>query len=92
MTVVKRIVLGEIENGVTANNAETFCTCQYTLDHPKLCNHCVVDYALRRAKACIIASSYKDVAIGGAMDSVQEIIEKKVRLLVEEEPTHIDPL
>jgi hypothetical protein len=82
MTAVKDNVLQIIENGITANDKQSFCTCQYAPEGIEVCNYCKIDKGLRMALLHIRATSRKDAEIRRSMERVQLEIEKKIMNLL----------
>jgi hypothetical protein len=82
MTAIKDNVLQIIENGITANDKQSFCTCQFNPEAIEVCNYCKVDKGLRMALLHIRATSRKDAELRMSMERVQLEIEKKVMKLL----------
>lgn len=83
MTAVKDNVIQMIQNSITANDRQSFCTCQFNPEGTEVCNHCKVDKGLRMALLHIRATSRKDAEIRKSMERVQLEIETKIKKLLE---------
>jgi len=75
-------VLQLIEEGLTANRTESFCTCRYTLSGSDMCNNCKIAQALRQARKCIVSSLVAEKEMNTKMRVTQREIEAKLKKLI----------
>lgn len=83
MNECKENVLEMIEESLSANRAESFCTCQYSHDATGYCNYCKINHGLQAARNCIISSVIEAEKMRGGMIVVQAAIESKIKRLLE---------
>jgi len=78
MTAIKQNILQTIEDGLSALNQTSICTCVPASGD--LCNHCKIAMALQLAKQSLISTARKEIEIATAMDEAQAEIENKLRI------------